>query len=73
MESKLTLLVRTLLLPPMLLPSLLALCLLLTALHLDLLLKLSLGKGKDLDSGGVMALGLLEGVLTHSQELSVGL
>ena len=55
----------------MLLPSLLALCLLLTALHLDLLLKLSLGK--DLDSGGVMALGLLEGMLTHSQELSVGL
>lgn len=42
-----------------------------TALHLDSLLKLSLGK--DLDSGGVMALGLLDGMLTHSQELSVGL
>ena len=27
----------------------------------------------NLDLGGVMALGLLEGMLTHSQELSVGL
>jgi len=27
----------------------------------------------NLDLGGVMALGLLEGMLTHSQELSLGL
>lgn len=71
LEMKPRLRVLPLLLPPMLLPRLLAPCLLPTASHLDLLLKLSLGK--DLDSGGVMALGLLGGMLTHSKELSVGL